>query len=569
MTNQKVLLLFFSLSSLWLTACSDRQLEVIPRDRLSDATIWTDAGTADLFLNDIYNNLPDGNNWEDPFENYSDNSMSGFSWASSRNLEQESSYTPAVYPAGTLNIYWDTNYGHIRKCNVFIDKVTSAELPEEYKSARIAEARFLRAYFYHILWMAYGGVPLITEPLDRLTQEDAIFRPRASAEETALFIIDELDAASQILQNTNELGRATKGAALTLKGWVELYYASPLYNEGNLSERWLQAAATNREVIDLGLYALYPEYGTLFLPEGNNNQEGIFFRQYFPRLKGGRETGLMGTPYTLNGGHTSWGAINPTQDLVDDYAMANGKPISDPSSGYDPQNPYANRELRFYESIVYDGSYWYNDTIYTRLGVNSPNALDLSDASDATNTAYNLRKRMNPNIPLGADNWDGATSNQHYYYFRFAEVLLSYAEAQNEAVGPDPSVYEAINSVRERNPADPYLPPLQDGLSQQEMREVIRRERRVELAFEDKRRWDMLRWKTAEQIYSEGLHAMRIERQNGQWQYTVVQAPGGRRNFSPKNYFFPIPQQVLDQNEVIRSQNGGPDNLSNGQNPGY
>src|SRR5690606_22786796 len=140
-------------------------------------------------------------------------------------------------------------------------------------------------------------------------------------------------------------------------------------------------------------------------------------------------------------------------------------------------------------------SYWYNDTIYTRVGTGSPNALDVSDAGDATNTGYNLRKRMNPSIPLGADNWSGATGGENYYYFRYAEVLLSYAEAQNEAVGPDESVYDAVNRVRERNPTDPYLPPLPADLNQEEMRRAIKRERRVELAFEDKRRWDIIRWK--------------------------------------------------------------------------
>ena len=159
--------------------------------------------------------------------------------------------------------------------------------------------------------------------------------------------------------------------------------------------------------MDLAVYHLYPDYGKLFLPEGNINEEGIFYRQYYPGAKGGRESSYMSTPYTGNGGHTSWGAVNPTHNLVADYAMSNGKTIDEPDSGYDEQNPYLNREKRFYETIVYDGSYWYNTTIYTRLGMNSLNELDLSDASDATNTGYNLRKRMNPNIALRAANCYG------------------------------------------------------------------------------------------------------------------------------------------------------------------
>src|SRR5690606_32419801 len=342
MTNLKAylpLILFLSVMS----ACSDSALDVVPRDRLSDANVWTDAGTADLFLNDIYANLPNGNNWEDPFENFSDNAMSGFGWAISRIHEKESSYTPTIYPGGnSLIIYWDTNYGYIRKCNVFIKNVAAADLPNDYKLQRIAEARMLRAYFYHILWMSYGGVPLITEPLDRISQGEEIFYPRSTAAETAAFIIDECAKAAVDLSPTADAGRATKGAALALKGWVELYYASPLYNAENDKARWAAAAATNKLVMGLG-YELYPDYGTLFLPEGNDNNEGIFYRPYFPRLNGSRASGLMSTPYTKNAAHTSWGAVNPTQDLVDAYAMDNGLPITDPNAQYDDQQPYLNQ----------------------------------------------------------------------------------------------------------------------------------------------------------------------------------------------------------------------------------
>lgn len=570
--KKKNIFLYILLSGFLFTACDDSILNVVPKNTLTDSNVWTDPNAADLFLNDIYANLPNGNNWYDPFENYSDNSMCGFGWPTSRNLERESSYTPYAYPDGGsgLVIWWDTNYGYIRRCNLFIKNVEQSEaLTDEYKTQRIGEARFLRAFYYHILWMSYGGLPIITEPLDRITQGDEIFKPRATAEETAKFIIEECETAAQEMDVNNEAGRASKGAALTLKGWVELYHASPLYNTNNDANRWRNAANTFKRVMDLDVYRLYPNYGTLFLPEGNNNSEGIFYRMYYPGEKGGRESAYLSTPYTGNGGHTSWGGAAPTQDLVDDYAMDNGLPIYDPQSGYNEQDPYANREKRFYESIVYDGSYWYNDIIYTRLGVNSLNELDLSDATDASNTGYNLRKRMNPNIQLGAANWDGATSDQNYYYFRYSEVLLSYAEAQNEVVGPDQSVYDAVNQVRERNPLDPYLPPLKQGLSQAEMRKEIRRERRVELAYEDKRRWDIVRWKTAEDIYSKGLHAMKIEEVDGKLQYTVIPAPGGNRKFNPHNYWFPIPQQVLDQNPVIREQNGGPDNWVNGQNQGY
>lgn len=535
-------------------SCKDGVLNVVPHNELSDATVWSDSGTADLFLNDIYANLPNGNNWIDPWDNYSDNSMCGYGWVASRNFEKESSYTPTTYPSGGLNIDWSYIYGVIRRCNVFMKQAaTSNVLTESYKKERVAEARFLRAYFYQILWMCYGGVPVITEPLNRNTMGDSIFYGRSTVEETFKFITEECSAAAEDLPLVpTESGRATKGAALALKGWCELFYASPVYNPGDDKTLWANAAATNEQIMNLHVYHLYPDYGRLFLPAGNINDEGIFYREYYPQLNGGRESSYESAPYTKNGAHTSWGAVNPTQELVDAYGMDNGLPITDPASGYDPQHPYLHREQRFYESIVYDGSWWYNDTVYTRLGVGSPNQLDLADAGDNTNTGYNLRKRMNPDIPLGAANWDGATSNENFYYFRYAEVLLNYAEAQNEAAGPDQSVYDAVNQVRERV----TLPALPAGMSREEMRKEIRRERRVELAFEGKRRWDLVRWQTAIEKYSNGLHAMKIEEVNGKLQYTVILAPGGSRKFAPKNYVFPIPQYALDQNGQLK-QNAG------------
>ncbi|WP_153799289.1 RagB/SusD family nutrient uptake outer membrane protein [Foetidibacter luteolus] len=551
-TNSPIVILLL----LFIVSCKkDESLDVIPRDRLSDATVWTDPNTADVFLNDIYGKLPDGNNWYDPMENFSDNSVCGYNWTPSRNIIQEASYNPFTQifnPSyGFLPYDWRLQYGYIRKCNLFIESVTaSSQLTDSYKKLRIAEARFLRSYFYHLLWMTYGGVPVITDVLNSAEQGDAIFVARSTFEETLGFITSECAAASADLpQVPGQTGRATKGAALTLKGWCELF-----------AGKFAAAAATNKQVIDEfggSVYTLFPDYGNFFMPENNNNKEGIFYRQYLPRVWGGRADSYLGPTFTKGGAETSWGGIGPTQEMVDAYFMANGKSITDPTSGYDPQNPYVNREKRFYQSIVYDATWWYNDTIYTRQGIGSPNEIDLADRNDATNTGYYLRKRLNDKITLGADNWNNpGTSAQNYYYFRYAEVLLNYAEAQNEAVGPDATVYAAINEIRKRA----ELPDLATGLSQSEMRNAIRHERRVELAFEDKRYWDLVRWRTAHIVLNNPLHGIAISGAPGPLTYTPVTIPGGSKKFfESKNYLFPIPQYAIDQNPKLQGQ----------QNPGY
>jgi hypothetical protein len=530
----------------------DDSLDVTPRDRLTDATVWTDEGTADLFLNDIYGNLPEGNNWNDPFENWSDNSICGFGWPISRVTAQQANFTPSTFLTNKQNsttfgdigltLDWGNNYNKIRKTNLFITNVSASVFSAGYKKKRLGEARFLRAYFYHVLWMSYGGVPLITEPLSIAKQGEDIFHARNTSDETFKFITDELAAIANDLPEKNDAGRITKGAALTLKGWCELF-----------AHKYTEAAATNKKIIDdLGngkVYDLFSDYGPLFMPENNNNKEGVFYKQYIPTVKGGRFDAFNSPVYNNRGAQTGWGGSGPTQELVDDYDMDNGLPISDPASGYDPQNPYKGREKRFYQTIIYDGSFWYNDTIYTRQGLGSKNEIDLSDKGDVTQTGYYLRKRCNDKITLGADNWGYGTSGQNYYYFRYAEVLLNYAEAQNEAAGPGVTVYDAINKIRGRA----GLPPLPGGLSQDAMRTAIRKERRIELAFEDKRWWDLIRWNIAHINLNKPLHGMLIKpAPGGGLTYTRVAVPGGDRKFNAsKNYLFPIPQSAIDQNKKL------------------
>ena len=529
-----------------LYSCNkDKAIDVVPRDRFSDATVWTDKGASDLFLNDIYLQLPDGNNWYDPFDNWSDNAMCGFSWPSSRNSAQQAVYTPSTLTFGDIGncFEWGSRYANIRKCNVFIEKVTASELDDEYKKLRLAEARFLRAYYYHQLWMSYGGVPLITEVLNRAEQGDDIFRARNTFEETLNFITSECTAAYTDLPASPESGRASKGAALALKGWCELF-----------AHKYTESAATNKQIMDELGYELHPDYAEFFLTKGNESKESIFYREYIPRVRGGKLEGYLGPTFTRDGAETSWGGVSPTQELVDDYAMDNGKIISDPTSGYNPQDPYKNREKRFYESIVYDNTFWYNDIILTRLGVGSKNEIDLADKDDASQTGYYMRKRLSDKITLGADNWDGASSPQNYSYFRYGEILLNYAEAQNEAVGADESVYEAVRKIRDRS----ELPPLPAGLSQEDMRQAIRRERRVELAFEDKRWWDLIRWNIAHINLNKPLHGISIKESGGVLTYTPVPVVGGDRKFdASKNYLFPVPQTMIDKNKLLE------------QNPGY
>ena len=562
-----------------LSACED-WLEIEPKDRFGDTTVWGSEENADMFLNDIYNQLPHLNNETQNLDQYSDNSYVGAEWMNARTTI----YTGALSPTSWIPGPWDMwkwgrqnnddakgQYERIRSCNLFITKVTESDFSADYKKERLAEARFLRAWFYHYLWMAYGGVPIITEVLDNNVSTD-IFYPRETAQKTFEFIDKELDEIKDDLpphRSGSDLGRASKGAILTLKGWVELFHASELRNPGKDKKRWEAAAATLKDVIDLQVYHLQPTILDLWTEATNNNDEVIFDFQ-MSKQNGGRREGLFG-PVFVKGVQSSWGNMQPTQELVDDYCMANGLPITDPASGYNKNNPYKNREKRFYQSILYDGSMWQGEEIITRVGVGSPNEIDTSSDSDVTNTGYYTRKTIDESVN-GADNLQMSNGMANYIFFRFAAVLLMYAEASLEA-GDKPTAIEYLDMVRTRGD---NMPSINDtypqGITENQLREIIRRDRRIELAFEDKRWWDILRWKICDGengVMNKPIGGMKIEDTNGDgvWEYNYHEV--GKRTFLPRMYYQPIPQYVIDKNPVIREQNGGEDGWVNGQNPGY
>jgi len=561
------------LSALVLSACNDF-LDVTPKNFITDDAVWTTTNGADLFLNDIYEQLPNMNGETEHLDQFTDNSDVGVLWMRGyANIA-----TAQLTPTSNIDVpdkmwHWEKSYERIRKCNIFIKKVSESSLPDDYKKLRIAEARFLRAIFYHWLWKAHGGVPVIEVPLDNATMGDGIYYPRSTARQTFEFITKELGEIADDLPlkitNSGDYGRPTKGAALTLKGWCELFEASILRNPSNDIERWKLAAKTNKEVMDLGVYDLFDDFAQLFMPDNNNSIESIFAKQHGPK-KGTSIDFKQGPTMNGVGAQVCWGNSQPTQELVNEFLMASGKTIEEDSS-YDPQNPYEGREKRFYQTILYDGASWRDYTINTRVG--GTNEIDLGYAGDKTHTGYFARKRLNENV--APSNSQNGESYQNYMYFRFAEVLLNYAEAENEVNGPTKDVLDAVNKVRTRGNNLPTVQATYGTVTKDRMREIIRRERRVELCFEDKRWWDILRWKIADKlpdgspgVLSRPEQGMYItDNGNGTLNYKVVNVRN--RLFLPKMYLMPVPQSVIDQNPTIAAQNGGEDNWNKGQNPGY
>jgi len=308
--------------------------------------------------------------------------------------------------------------------------------------------------------------------------------------------------------------------------------------------------------MDLNTYNLFTAdtagYAEQFLGVNNYNNETIFARGYATGpAKGSHREGYMGPVY-VNGVQESWGNLAPTQGLVDDYAMDNGLPITDPASGYDAKHPYTHRESRFYQSIIFDGSKWQGDTFESRTG--GSNQIDLGASSDISNTGYNARKTLDESI-LGQPSINLAPSFANYIFFRYAEVLLSYAEAQNEASGPDPTVYDAVNKVRARG----SLPGVKTGLSQAQMRDYIRRERRIELAFEDKRWFDIRRWDITagpNGVLNTPEYGMQVTIDPATKALIYTKVKVFTNVFFERQNWMPIPQAEIDKNKKL-VQNAG------------
>ena len=582
--------------SITISCKKDAFLDTTNKTNLDDGTLWASEQNADIFLNGCYANLyPTGADWPDTqMDNFSDDAharvyFNSYSW-------KEGNVDVSLRPSGGFggsqgpsngNNSWETTYKNVRNINSFIENLRehSSNFTTSYVAKRSDEATFLRAYYYSELFMRIGGFIIDTVVQSRATSTlDELRKPRNTYEETFNFIISELD---KIINNGNlkikyeisdpDAGRATLGAAMVLKGWLQLFAASPAYNSalpavadpGNLQHfgsynaaRWADAAATNKKFIDTwghkgsGNYHLFPDMVNFWREENEYNPEVIWDRQFVPVIMPNLY-GSYGGPCNIDGLiDVDWGEYQPTQSIIDDFQMANGKDITDPASGYDDQRPYVGREKRFYDFICYDGSPYYRewmskpDTVWMRIDKVNPrnNEIDLSGANDATQTGYWFTKQLSKYDPRNL-----VDCGQNYVFYRYAEVLLNYAEAQNEAVGPDASVYEAINAIRTRPGTE--LPLLTTGLSKDEMRKAIHRERRIELSYEQKRLWDIWRWKEADVRLNQPTMGMKIYNSkpndnSGAWVYEKFKLAMGHI-FTNKMYFSPIPQEVIDRNPKI------------------
>ncbi|MVT08589.1 RagB/SusD family nutrient uptake outer membrane protein [Chitinophaga tropicalis] len=592
-------LLYTLLALISFSACS-KYLDQVPDDRLTIEETFRTWGTAQKFLADVYRRVPDEFGQRNPGGDNCAGLWTGgcdeadYVWSFVRSNDVNIGNWDAN--SGVVGDYWRNYYRGIRAASVFMEnagKITdlSEQLITQYK----AEARALRAMYYFYLMRIYGPVVLLGETTPAVDANLQL--PRSSFDECVDYVVSELETAAKDLpvlpRNDQENGHITKGIAMAFRANALMYAASPLYN-GN-TELATLANKDGKHLIsqtyDAGKWQRAAEAYRAFLAEfvpgtydlfKKNNASGNFDPYLSCRdvllADWNREVILARTGNSLgprqyelcpyhNGASSrdvrGSGGLGATQNMVDAFFMANGRSINDPLSGYvntgysDFQTPYdnqprniynqwVNREPRFYVNITFDGSRWLNTSfgdIITRL-YNTGNSGKQTGGGDYSTTGYIVRKAM------GLGRWD--TDGRTLVLLRLAEVYLSYAECINEADPSNPDALRYLNLIRERAGIPLYgSENLPAPASQDEMREAIRKERRVELAFENNRFFDVRRWKIAEQTESGPVYGLNIGANLPDFLKVVTVET---RVFNKRHYFFPLPSNdVNNDRELVQN----------------
>lgn len=503
-------------------SCDKDLLETVPNDRISNDVFWETEEDARLAANAVYLWL-DGTNI--------------FLWGAISDIGHVNQYNAfvndlvrGIHDATTpvFESEWANAYGGIYAANRFLLEVDQVEADPDNIASMKAEVRTLRAWYYLRLVSLYGGVPLVTVPIDL---ETGLTLNRENAETIWNFIEQELTEAAVDLPSTRpsaEAGMITKGAALALKARAMLF-----------NSEYRKAADAAKAVMDLGVYSLYPSYEDLFSYEAESNSEVIMEKGFLAGTYSNSVFNLM-APYSQK---SSLNWYVPTQTLVDMYQTDEGMEITDPNSSYNINAPYTNRDPRLrYSLIVAQDSLPSGTHFFPGPFSGSPDAINSSFR--ASRTGYTLRKYVN------FEDYDTPMENGiNITLLRYAEVLLTYAEAKIELNEIDASVYEAINMIRQR--PDVNMPPIEMGKTQEEMREIVRNERTVELAFEGLRYFDIRRWGIAEEVLNGKIYGFI---RNG----IPSELPSFERGFRPdRDYLWPIPFDEILLNPNLE------------QNPGY
>lgn len=585
MKNIKYLLI----ASLVLFIGCESVLDKDPLDKIADTAVWADENLADAYLTDVYSNmifrrLGSSNVGFGLIGGMSDEMTNFAPWQEPNRAIKTPMTSEQLY--GPLN-YW--KYDLIRKINTFIEEVTASEFDETYKTARIAEARWMRAYTYFETAKRYGGIPLITAVQQIDDDPETIFVPRNTEQEVYDYIDAELTAIFNDLPEsyTSELGRVTRWAALALQSRSNLFAASIArfgtvdlngvvgIPAGLEDTYWNKSYDASKKLIELGPHSLYRKnadpvlnYRQLFIDEIEGNPEVIFSERY----DGDSDMGHSNASLTVHADFaTAWNSnFRVYLDIVEKFEFADG------TSGAIPRADYAskewtmaelfhNRDPRFIASILYNESTmgWkannYDSNIayfheqskvngaWVKAGV-LPNGVP----AKASNRSFEPRpKPMRQGFLMrkfldesAGSQVSGGESGEDFHIFRLGEIYLNLAEAAFYLNKPGEALV-AVNEIRDRA-------GMPDKLAIDE--EVIRNERAVELIFEEHRFWDLRRWRIAEQVLNgKRMMGLKFEYNYDTDKYIigVKNADPVNRDFQPQHYYYPLTLGKISDNPLL------------------
>lgn len=583
-------------------SCSDDYLDQVPDDRLTFDETFSTRNTVEQYLANVYSTIPSeldqrylGSN-SGPWIGASDNTEYVWSFHIG-NYMNVGDWNPTSQFVSNL---WSNFYRAIRNASTLIQNIDMCkDCGEARTNQYIAEARTLRAFYYYNLLRSWGPLILMgEEPIPADADLDALGLERNSVDEVVNYIVSELDLAAEALKDIpfqeSNAGRMTRSFAMTIKAKTLLFAASPLFN-GNTDyadlkntagenlisqqyseEKWRTAAQAYKAFITEfvpGRHKLYREFNN----DGSYNPylstRNVMIVDWneeivYARPRGGNAYHYDVTPYHLGYPAEVRGAggLSVTQEMVDAYFTANGRSIDDPESGYREEgfsqfrapydfeerstyNQWVNREPRFYVGVTYNGSLWLNRNFGNIITTTwyAGNSGRQAGSNDYPPTGYVVRK----NVPIG----DWRNTNRSVPMFRLAELFLDYVEALNEYDPGNPDILLYLNQIRNRAGIPEYgSSELNIPSSQAEMREAIRKERRVELAFESVRYFDARRWKVAENEFSGPHYGLDINARELSEFYDVV--PFEVRVFDKRHYLWPIPQDELNSNPNLVQNTG-------------
>lgn len=563
---KKIVLFLFS----WSLICFSCSMDDIPLEDMPPEVAYRDSFRVEMFVNELYayintgqtyNRIGAGGTGGAMFDCATDIGV----YSPVNNQAALLNYTNALmnqHSSGNPDSRWAECYTGIRKANIFLKYIHLSNMSDSRKNRMIGEALLHKALLHFELVKRFGGIPIMDDLLD-LSGDINI--PRGTYEECVEYIVGLCDRAAELLPTRypiNDYGRLTKGAAYGLKAKILLYAASPLVNEDPIpgatiyqryespnKDRWKRAADAALQVMQLRnpdgtpAHELYPDYQQFFFTK-ERNYEGLIMRM-------NTSTNAVDKANGPSGYQGARGNTNLTLEFVNMFEMQSTGLLPHEDPDYDPQKPYEGRDKRFYSIVLYNGVELWGRQVETYKG-----GLDYPSAAGQKGcvTGFTMFKHIDPKVSIVAPE---IKTFHDFPVLRYADILLIYAECMNEYLGlgdddlvNDDLIYTCVNDIRSRG----ELLPASD-LTKGEMRELIHRERTIELSFEESRYYDLKRWRQAETVLNRPVHGVVIEKSGDDFEYKyeidgkpiVVE----NRKFDARMYFYPIPQTEMDKNKAL------------------